>query len=109
METPIPALIAKGRTGTDLAIKILRSQPLGYSECKATANYIIENYKGDELVQYICDILRVLSNIASDPNYYSRSTGSYYQSKQSPAEVHIRITCEGGCSKYSTAPHVENQ
>lgn len=109
METPIPALIAKGRTGTDLAIKILRSQPLGYSECKATANDIVEKYKDDELVEYICGILRVLSNIARDPNCYSRSTGNYYQSKQSPAEVHIRITCEGGCSKYSTAPRDENQ
>ena len=108
METPIPALIARGSTGMDLAIKILRS-PLGYSECKATANDIVAKYKDDELVEYIHGILRVLSNIAKDPNCYSRSTGNYYQSKQSPAEVHIRITCEGGCAKCSTAPHVENQ
>ena len=108
METPIPALIARGSTGMDLAIKILHS-PLGYSESKATANDIVENHKDDELVEYICGILRVLSNIARDPNCYSRSTGNYYQSKQSPAEVHIRITCEGGCSKYSTAPHVQTQ
>ena len=99
METPIPALIAKGRTGTDLAIKILRSQPLGYSECKATANDIVENYKGDELVEYICDILRVLSNIAREPNYYSRSTGSYYPSKQSPIDINIRVIYDGSNTK----------
>lgn len=98
METPIPALIAKGSTGAELAIKILRS-PLGYSECKATANDIVENYKGDELVEYICDILRVLSNIASDPNYYSRSTGSYYQSKYSPIDINIRIIHDGRNAK----------
>ena len=87
-----------GDDGGSWAIEEIFKNPMTFDETKF-ASEMMQYYKDkpeENLKTYIASLIYGVKRMRVEAG-------------ARPQEVHIRITCEGGCSKCSTAPRAENQ
>ena len=87
-----------GDDGGSWAVEEIFKDPMAYDE-KEFASEMIQYYKDkpeENLKTYIESLIYGVKRMR-------------IESGGRPQELHIHVTCEGGCSKCSTAPRVENQ